>query len=127
MNKKLFAVASILVLITVTSCCEWTGSATFDIYNHSSYQVTNLFMPGMTREDSIDVLEPGTSYTLINEWPCHDRWYVEIYFTKNGLEHGALFLEQFTVDTTPDRFKLPKRVFDGDRVTVRIYNDRWEW
>jgi len=135
MITKLCGVALLIFfLITATSCCLFTKSSMLSarvyVYNHSSYPVTNLYIPTLSDENFIAVLEPGTRGTLLYEMyrePCSNTFYAAIYFTKNGLGYGTVFPESYNEDTPHNRYKPFKYVTDGDTVTVRIYNDRWEW
>ena len=100
-------------------------SATFYVQNESQFQVTEIIVPLRTIEKSVkDILESGEDCVLTSEWVENKNTWTGISFNMNGKEYGCRERESIT-DTK--RFKPYKRINNGDTVTVKIYDDHWEW
>ena len=111
-------------LLIAASCDHTIKTATYHVYNHSQFQVTEIWVPARTEKGYINVLEPDESCTLISEWVEGQTIAGEIGFYMNGEDFGVRLKEEIT-DTR--RFKPGKRISNGDIITVRIYDDHWEW
>ena len=124
---KHFLVIAIIGFLFITVSCDLSKKcALFNIYNYSSYQVTELFIPSMSEQSDIDSMEPGSSGTLFYVWVESDKWYAQIGFKMNGEDWGTLSSDLIN-DDTPVRYKPYKQIRSGDIVTVKIYDDHWEW
>jgi hypothetical protein len=127
MNKKLFAVVILMFpLFIVASCDNSIKTAIFHIHNNSQFQVTEIGVLSRSSENGFkEILEPGENCTLISEWVDGKTVSAYISFYMNGEEYGTREREEAMTDTR--RFKPYKRISNGDTITVRIYDDRWEW
>ena len=117
-----------LFLFISVSCDRSKKQVIFNIHNYSSYKVTDFITYGnWSDEDSINMLEAGDDYTLMYTWIeggiIH---YVSIRFNMNEENYGTLLQEEINAENS-NRYKTPKRIKDGDIVTVKIYDDHWEW
>jgi len=127
MVKRISAILLLIALwLTVTSCDQSIKSATFNIQNNSQYRVTEIRLESIPDKNYQDVLESGKKCTLMYAWVENPTWYAWIEFTMNGERYGSLYSEQFALDRT-GRYKLVKHIANGETVTVKIYDDHWEW
>lgn len=128
MNKRFFSVMLVIAfLFTVVSCDYSKKSALFHIYNHSSFSVTEIYVPSRSFETGYrkDLLS-NEDCKLFSEWVENDSAYTEIRFIMNENEYGCKERENALADIT-GRFKPYKLIHDGDTVNVSIYDDHWEW
>jgi hypothetical protein len=111
----------------ITTSCDYSeGTAAFHIYNNSRFEVTEIWVPSVSGMAAFkDRLAPGESCTLEAGWFESDTTSMQIAFNMNGEEYGCR--EQGEAMTDPRRFKPYKRIHNGDTITVKIYDDTWEW
>ena len=128
MNKKLFVVVILMFpMFIVASCDNSIKTATFHVHNYSQFQVTEIYVSSSSSENRFkDILEPGENCTLVSEWEIpYNTLSIPISFYMNGEEYGTREREEAMTDTR--RFKPYKRISNGDTVTVKIYDNTWEW
>jgi len=127
MIKRIFGINLLIaLLLTATSCDASVKSATFVFQNHSRYPLTEILTESGSDNWYQNILEPEEECTIIYEWVENPTWYAWIEFTMNGERYGSLYSEQFALDRT-GRYKLVKHIANGETVTVKIYDDHWEW
>ena len=127
MDKRLFSIGIlILSMFIAVSCDHSVKTATYHVYNNSQFQVTKISVPLISLEKGFkDILEPGEDCTLISEWYSSETFSTEIKFHMNGEDYGCREQELAATDTR--RFKPYKRISNGATITVKIYDDHWEW
>jgi hypothetical protein len=127
MKKRLFAIVILTFPMFIAASCDYSiKTATFYIHNNSRFQITRISVPLRSLENGFkDILEPGENCILISEWVESKTIYANIDFHMNGEDYGTREREEAMTDTR--RFKPYKRISDGDTVTVKIYDDHWEW
>jgi len=127
MIKRISAIILLIaLLLTATSCDTSVKSAMFVFQNHSQYPVTEICLQSISDKYYQELLEPDENCTLIYEWVESPTGYAWIGFTMNGEEYGSLYPDDFAADTT-GRYKVHKPIANGETVTVKIYDDHWEW
>jgi len=127
MIKRISAIILLIaLLLTATSCDQSVKSATFNIQNHSQYAITEIFTESGSDNWFYNILEPDEECTLLYEWVESPSCYARIGFTMNGQDYGTLYPEDLAVDTT-GRYKPLRHIDNGETVTVKIYDDHWEW
>jgi len=127
MIKRIYNVILLIALLfTAISCDQSVKSATFNIQNNSQYPVTDFFTDSFGNKCYREILEPGKQCSLMYEWVESPTRYAMIEFTMNGEKYGSLYAEQLDADTT-GRYKPLKQILIGETVTVKIYDDHWEW
>jgi len=124
-NLKHYIVMIIVPLFIAVSCDDSIKAATYNVYNNSQFEVTEIVVNPITSiEKSVKyILEPGENCILIIEWVDGKTIATSISFYMNGEEFGITMKENITDSR---RFKPGKRINNGDTLTVKIYDDHWD-
>jgi hypothetical protein len=127
MKKRLLAIITLMFPLFIIASCDYTTkAATFHIYNNSQFEVTEISVPARSMEQWFqEILEPGENCTLVTEWVESETSSIQLTFYINGEDYGTREREEAAMDTR--RYKSYKRIKNGDTITVKIYDDHWEW